>query len=164
VTTPQGNVGCIFQGGTGTSALPQLYRPLKVETGMLLKAQATTAATTVVEVTFAAWFNAGSCSVFQATGSDGAKADFSDVISSATWGQTGSGKLAVAYYCTNQNSNGLTEGNSTGNSFAYALDAQGQLKGLIAPQLSGGVSAQVEYSTVPIMVDQNDTLSVSYKT
>ncbi len=165
VTSPQGNVATVVQGGTQFSAMPALYKPLPVQTGMLLKGQSTTAATTVTEATFATYYNDGSCAVYQATGSDGTKANFADVISGATWGQTGSGKIAVAYYCTLNNTNTINE-DGNGNNFVYALDAQGQLKGLVSPASSAGsgIGTTVDYISVPIMVHQNDNLSLTYAT
>jgi hypothetical protein len=165
ITSQSGEVAAIIQGGQSSGLFPALHEPLKVSTGMLLKAQSTTAATTVVEASLGVYYSDGSAACFQATGSDAANAAFTDVISGSTWGQTGAGKVAVAYYCTLGNTNTVNE-DGNGNNFGYFLDAQGTMKGGFTPAQTAAAGGQgfSWYNYAPVMIDQNDTANITYAT
>lgn len=163
ITSPQGDVAAIIQGGGEMpNSYPPLYRAVPVSPGMQLKGIAENAATTVVRCFVGVNYASNKCDIFSATLVDATKTAFTSVISGATWGQAGSGQVAAAYYAILNNSNTINE-DGNGTNVLYAQDAQGGLKGFIFPTFASN-HLWTKYTTVPIPIHQNDSLSGTYAT
>jgi len=163
ITSPQGDVAAVVQGGGDMPPVfPALYRPLRVQVGMVLKGVAENAATTVVRAFVGVCYANGKHDIFSATLVDATSTELTSVISGATWGQAGAGNTAVAYYAILNNTNTINEDNN-GTNVLYAQDAQGQLKGFMPPVLATG-GIWTEFNRIPIRIHQNDQLSGTYAT
>ena len=163
VTSPQGDVAAVIQGGgEQPPVFPALYRPLRVQVGMVLKGIAENGATSVVRAFAAVCYANGKHDIFSGTMVDATSTALTSVISGASWGQAGAGTVAVAYYAIFNNTNTINEDNN-GTNFLYAQDAQGQLKGFMPPVLATN-GIWTEFVTVPIPIHQNDTLKGTYAT
>ena len=122
ITSPQGDVAAIVQGGGEMPPVyPPLFRAVRVSPGMQLKGIAENAGTAVVRAFVGVNYASGRCDIFSATLVDATKTAFTSVISGATWGQAGAGQIAAAYYGILNNTNTVNEDNNGTNAF-YAQE------------------------------------------
>lgn len=165
ITATDGSVAALIQGGGAGAQYPMqpLYKPLRVTTGMQMKGVAENAGTGIVQAFVGVCYSNGGHDVFQSTLSDASETSFTSVISGATWGQAGAGKVAVAYYGILNNTNTINE-DGNGQNFIYTQDAQGQTTGLITPVLCGSGGSWSSFGTCPIPISQNDTMKATYAT
>jgi len=159
---PLGKIVCGIQGG-GYSAqgLPKLDRPVKMEVGMKVFATFDAQADAATQLgSYVVYCTDGTADVFTAKGVDGVKTSMINKNSS-TIGQALAGKSIAKAYATYPSVNGLND-NGDGNGGFYIEAADGQLKMMHPPAVVVDSNQMVEYITyaVPVMIDQNDTLSI----
>jgi len=159
---PDGKIRVPIQGGGyGAQGLPALKRPIVMEVGMTLQATFDAAADAATQLGSYVVYCADGCSdVFTAKGVDATKTAMLNKDGS-TIGQALTGKAIVCAYATYGSTKGLND-NGEGNGGFYIERADGQLKVMHPPAVFASTNAMVPYVEYakPIMVEQNDTLSI----
>lgn len=161
IENPDGSIAIPVEGGGSmSSCMPALCRPLRVSVGMLLKIALAQADNAQVQASVVAYCASGKTSVFTVSAGDSAKTAIVDITTGGTIGQSLAGQRIVKYYATYPNSNGLNDDQS-GNNFYYIESSQGQLKATLFPTNAFSFAKVVQVPcNIPIM--QNDTLSVMW--
>jgi len=157
---PQGEVMCPIQGGgANCTGLSRLVKPVRMQSGVVVKARWQGQADNVQQASVAVYCASGKCDFFTATAVD--DTDVSMVnLQGATWGESLSGQTVVGAYATYAATNGLADtGVADGIDAFFVEDSSGQLLGMYAPEKGQG-HVVAPYIMQSIRVSQNDTLTV----
>lgn len=158
---PQGNVLCPIQGGGfKCSGLPQLIKPVRMQSGVVVKCYWQAYSDAVQQASVAVYCASGKCDIFSATAVD--DTDVSMINKdSATWGEALAGETVIGAYATYSATNGLADtGIADGIDAFFVESASGQLLGMYAPEGGAYATDPCPYIMQTIRVSQNDTLTV----
>ena len=154
-------IGIIQGGGTQTTGLPALKRPVRMMTGVKINVFCQAVADAAQIGSLAVYCASGKVDIFQGTGSDGADVAMTSVVSGSTIGEALVNERVVCYYATYPATNGLADtGVADGVSAFFVEDAQGQLKSMIFAAQGIGNPMQVPFVEDSFTVRQNDTLTI----
>lgn len=159
---PDGKIRIPVQGGGyGAQGLPALKRPVRMEVGMTLQATFDAAADAATQLgSYVVYCTDGTSDVFTAKGVADTKTPMLNKDGS-TIGQALTNKAISCAYATYGSSKGLND-DGGGNGGFYIERADGQLKVMHPPAVFASTNDMVPYVEYakPIMVEQNDTLSI----
>ena len=154
-------IGIIQGGGTQSTGLPALKRPIRMMTGVKINVFAQSVGDAVQYGSLAVYCASGKVDIFQGLGSDGADVPMLSVVSGSTLGEALVNERVVCYYATYAATNGLADtGVVDGVSAFFAEDAQGQLKSMMFAAQGIGNPMQVPFVEDTFTVRQNDTLTI----
>ena len=156
---PQGTVLCPIQGGgANCTGLPKLVKPVRMQSGVVVKARWQGQADAVQQASVAVYCASGKCDFFTGTAVDDTDVSMQN-LQSATWGESLAGEVVLGAYATYSATNGLADtGIADGIDAFFVESASGQLLGMYPPEKGQGhVSAP--YIMQSIRVSQNDTLT-----
>lgn len=157
---PQGTVLAPIQGGGfRVAGLPSLIKPVRMQSGVVVKVYWQDVADAVQQASVAAYCASGTCDIFSAAAVD--DTDVSMVnAQGATWGEALAGETVMGAYATYSATNGLADtGIVDGVDAFFVQSSTGQLLGMFAPS-RGELNLPVTYTPQKIVVSQNDTLTV----
>lgn len=155
----QGAVLCPIQGGGAScTGLPKLVKPVRMQSGVVVKAYWQGQADAVQQASVAVYTSSGKCDIFSATAVD--DTDVSMVnAQGATWGESLAGQTVLGGYATYAATNGLADtGVADGIDAFFVESSSGQLLGMYAPEKGQG-HVPGPYIPQTIRVSQNDTLT-----
>ncbi len=157
---PQGTVLCPIQGGgSQTSGLPALAKPVRLQSGVQVKVYWQVKADEIQIASVAAVCASGKTDIFSTLAVDDSDVSLLNK-DGATWGQALAGQTVVQAYATYPATNGLADtGEADGVSAFYVESASGQLLGMYAPCMGGGTKEEpTPWIRQTIRVNQNDKL------
>ena len=155
-------VSIIQGGGNNVSGMPQLCRPLKVKFGMLAKAKFQDAADSAgLTASLAVSCKSGKCDVFFVTAVDDTPTAMVNK-DGASIGQALVGQTIMKAYASYPGTRGVNDG-VTGVSGYYIESSTGSLKAMYPPAGgdAGSGSHVTPFAEYPVMIEQNDTLTVT---
>jgi len=162
-TDPQGKIIVPVQGGgTFTTGLPSLKRPVRMTTGVKLQvfASALTASSSAMSyANLSVYCASGMSDVFSVLSEDGvAKALLNK--DGNTIGEALAGQTIACTIATFASTNGVADvGIADGINGFYLEDSQGQLKMMYNP-CKGNNQSPTPWVEIPVRINQNDTLQV----
>jgi len=161
IENPDGSIAVPIEGGgSSSSCMPKLVKPLRVQVGMLLKIQLAVSSATAVKASYVAYCQSGKCSVFQVSAVADTETEIVDVVTGGSIGQSLAGQTILYSYATFPNSNGLND-DQAGNNFFFIEGSSGQLKDCIFPKAAKG-NQKVSPLMGALRIEQNDTLKVTW--
>ena len=158
---PQGNVLCPIQGGGSfVSGNPPLKKPVRMQSGVVVKVFWQAVADAVQYGSTAVYCASGKCDIFQGLAVDDTNVSMVNK-DNATWGEALAGETVVATMSTYSASNGLADtGVADGIDGFFVESASGQLMGLFYPAKGSADQWPVPWAPCRIRVSQNDTLTL----
>lgn len=154
-------IGAIQGGGTQTSGLPRLKKPIRMQTGVKINVFAQAVGDAVQYASLAVYCASGKFEIFQGLAVDATNVSMTSVIGGATIGEALAGQTVVCYYATYSSTNGLADtGVADGINALFCEDAQGQLKAMMYPGQGLGNPDQIPWVEDSFKIMQNDTLTV----
>jgi hypothetical protein len=161
IENPDGSLAVPIEGGgSSSSCMPKLVRPLRVQVGMLLKVQLAVSSATAVKASFVTYTSSGKCNVFQVSAVADTETEITDLFTGGSIGQSLANQVITYSYATYPNSNGLND-DQAGNNFFFIEDSAGQLKDAIFPKCAKG-NQKVSPLMGALRIMQNDTLKVTW--
>lgn len=157
---PQGTVLAPIQGGGfRVAGLPELIKPVRMQSGVVVKVYWQAVADAVQQASVAAYCAGGRCEIFSAAAVDDTNVSMVNA-QGATWGEALAGETVLGAYATYSATNGLADtGIADGIDAFFVESSTGQLLGMFAPS-RGELNLPVSYTPQTIRVSQNDTLTV----
>jgi len=162
----QGSIVCIIQGGGNTdSGLPMLMKPVRLSTGVTVKALAQAGETSTLKIgSMAVYCASGKSDIFFGTGVDATAVSMVNKDGN-TIGESLTGQRVVKVYATYPTTNGVAQiGVVDGIGAFYVEDAAGQLKFMAFPALGRDSQGMVPLQAANFVVNQNDTLTITANT
>ena len=154
-------IGAIQGGGTQSTGLPRLKRPVRMTTGVKINVFAQAVADAVQYATLAVYCASGKVDIFTGLGVDATDVSMTSVVGGLTLGESLSNQQVVCYYSCYSSTNGVADtGIVDGVNALFAEDASGQLKAMIFPCQGLGNPMQVPWIEDSFRVMQNDTLTL----
>jgi hypothetical protein len=156
---PNGQKTCIIEGGGANSAaMPALSKPVRFQTGLIIKAALQDEGDAAQIATLSVYCASGKVDVFAALAVDDVPTSMVNE-QGATIGQALENEVIVGAIATYAATNGLDD-NDGGVNALYVEDAAGTLKAMY-PTEKGDGSRGVEWQRYPVRIRQNDTLTVT---
>jgi ribosomal protein S6E (S10) len=147
-------------GGQGNTGFPMLKKPIRLSTGVVVKAALQDAADLVQIATLAVYCASGKSDCFAALGVDDTPTAMVNP-QGKTIGQSLDGQTIQCAYATYAATNGLDD-NDGGVNALYIENASGVLKAMYPVSRGGGTGNNgVSYVSYPVKIVQNDTLTVT---
>ena len=146
-------------GGTLQSGMPALKKPMRMKTGVVVKAALQDKADAVQIATLTVYCASGKSDVFAALGVDDTPTAMVNP-QGKTIGQALDGQSISCAFATYAASNGLDD-NDGGVNALYIENAQGTLKAMYATTSGNAGDGPVPYISYPVKIEQNDTLTVT---
>ena len=146
-------------GGQHMSGLPALKRPVRMQTGVVVKAALQDAADAVQIATLAVYCRSGKSDIFAALGVDDTPTSMVNP-QGKTIGQALDGQVISCAYATYAATNGLDD-NDGGVNALYVENSAGVLKAMYPCAKGTGGNNPVPYISYPVQIVQNDTLTVT---
>jgi len=154
-----GSIAVPIQGaGQVASGFPALKKPIRMSTGVVVKAALQDVADAVQIATLAVYCASGKSDIFAALAVDDTPTAMVNP-QGKTIGQALDGQTISCAYATYAATNGLDD-NDGGVNALYIENAQGTLKAMY-PTNKGNGAEEVEYMSYPVKIVQNDTLTVT---
>lgn len=146
-------------GGQHMSGLPMLKKPIRLMTGVVVKAALQDTGDSVQIATLAVYCASGKSDVFAALGVDDTPTAMLNP-QGKTVGQSLDSQTIQSAYATYAATNGLDD-NDGGVNAVYIENAAGVLKAMYPTAKGVGGNSPVPYITYPVSIVQNDTLTVT---
>ena len=146
-------------GGQHMSGLPMLKKPIRLMTGVVVKAALQDAADAVQIATLSVYCSSGKSDLFAALAVDDTPTAMVNP-QGKTIGQALDGQSISCAMATYAATNGLDD-NDGGVNAVYIENAAGVLKGMYPTAKGVGGNVPVPYITYPVSIVQNDTLTVT---
>ena len=165
VLNPNGSIAVVVEGGGGdTSYFPELPKPVLLSQGMIFQARFDAAADGGTQMAaLSVYCTDGTCEVLFAQMANNTKTPMVNKDGN-TIGQALAGKTIAAAFARASTAYDINE-SQAGNGAFYIESADGQLKALYPPAVclggtAGGEPNRSFYQIYPVLINQNDTLSV----
>jgi len=147
-------------GGTLQAGMPALKKPMRMTTGVVCKAALQDTGDAVQIATLAVYCASGKSDIFAALAVDDTPTAMVNP-QGKTIGQALDGQTISCAYATYAATNGLDD-NDGGVNALYIENAQGTLKAMYPTTSGNGIGGgPVDYISYPVMIVQNDTLTVT---
>jgi len=155
-----GSIAVPIQGGGQLqTGMPALKKPMRMATGVVCKAALQDAADAVQIATLAVYCASGKSDIFAALAVDDTPTAMVNP-QGKTVGQALDGQTISCAYATYAATNGLDD-NDGGVNALYIENAQGTLKAMYPVTRGNSGAGPVPYISYPVMITQNDTLTVT---
>lgn len=163
----QGKIICPIEGGGGvTGEMPQLYKPVRLTTGMTVHGAWQAASDSATLVASLSVCTPRKCDIFFVAAVDASGGATAELVNSSgsTIGQSLQGTTASKMWAVYPSTIGMNN-QAGGVSAIWVTDAQGQLKALIPPGDGGGGEAGIDSTIAPVVsypvsFTQNDSCLV----
>ena len=146
-------------GGSSQSGMPALKKPVRMQTGIVVKAALQDAADAVRVATLGVYCRSGKSDFFAALAVDDTPTAMVNP-QGKTIGQALDGQEILCAYATYAATNGLDDNDGGVNAF-YIENSAGVLKAMYPPVKGNNGDGPVPYIEYPVRIVQNDTLTVT---